>query len=209
MAKQLLIIDNDDQSEAIDKINNLVKTKSFEIECHQFLVGLPDGNDVVDSDGRIDMKLVREKFQNEYGARRFHLMAFDVKLNDPDDGVDGVELIRSFNGLPQSSKTRKLLYSSELAEIVQGYLDHYKTTSNYDRAWEKFKTLINLEILDFCQREEYEKKIVHYIEKVIETENDYILDKLRGNQDLYFTPAIEIFQGLTLGQIADKIDSKD
>ncbi|RZL46414.1 MAG: hypothetical protein EOP00_15085 [Pedobacter sp.] len=209
MVKQLLIVDNDDQSEAIDRITSLVKTKPFKIECHQFLVGLPDGNDVIGENGRIDMKLVREKFEKEFGARRFHLMAFDVKLNDPEDGVDGVELIRSFNGQPNATKTKKLLYSSELTEIVQGYLDDYKASSNYERAWEKFKTLINLEILDFCQREEYEKKIVYYIEKVLEKEDDYLLDKLRGNQDLTFSPAIEVFQGLNFGQIADKINTND
>jgi hypothetical protein len=209
MTKQLLIVDNDDQSEAIDKINSLVKDKQFKIECTQFNVGLPDGNDVVGENGRIDMRLVKEKYERDFGARRFHLIAFDFKLNEPEDGIDGVALIKSFNGYPKTTKAKKILYSSELTEIVQGYLDDYKANSNYEKVWDKFKTLINLEILDFCKREDYEKKIVGYIEKIVEKEDDFILDKLRGNKDLLFNPSIEIYQGMNFDQIADKIESND
>lgn len=212
MIKQLLIVDNDDQSEAIDKIKGLVRDKPFKIECTQFNVGLPDGNDVIGENGRIDMKLVREKYEREIGARRFHLIAFDFKLNEPEgvEGeVDGVTLIKSFNGFPKTLKAKKILYSSELTEIVQGYLDDYKANAHYETAWNKFKTLINLEILDFCKREDYENKIVGYIEKIIEKEDDFLLDKLRGNKDLIFIPAIEVYEGLSFDEIADKIELND
>ncbi|RZK26649.1 MAG: hypothetical protein EOO43_02190 [Flavobacterium sp.] len=204
MIKQLLIIDNDDQSEAIDKINNLVKDKPFKINCVQFNVGLPDGNDVIGENGHIDMKLVREKYEREFGARRFHLIAFDFQLHDGEGGVDGVTLIKSFNGLGKTRKASKILYSSELTEIVEEYLNDYKNTSNYEKAWGKFKTLINLEIVDFCKREDYEAKIVSIIEKISEQEDDFILEQLRGHKDLSFSPAIEIYEGLSLEEIADK-----
>lgn len=209
MTKQLLIVDNDNQAEAIDKINALVKDRPFKINCQQFLVGLPDGNDVVGNDGRIDMNLVRQKFENEFSARRFHLIAFDFKLNEPEGGVDGVTLIQQFNSLGKTRKAKKLLYSSELTEIVEEYLNDYNRNSNFDRTWGKFKTLINLEILDFCKREDYEQKIVNCIEKISEQEDDFILEGLRGHKDLLFNPAIEIYEGLSLDEIADKIESSD
>lgn len=209
MVKQLLIVDNDDQSDAIDKINNLVKDKPFKINCLQFKVGLPDGNDVIGENGHIDMALVREKYEREFGARRFHLIAFDFQLNDGDGGVDGVSLIKTFNGIGKTRKASKILYSSELTEIVEEYLNDYKNTSNYERAWGKFKTLIKLEIVDFCKREDYEENIVSIIEKISEQEDDFIIEQLRGLKDLNFSAAIEIYEGLNLDEIADKIESGD
>ena len=210
MTKQLLIIDNDDQSEAIDTINKLAKTKPFTINCNQFNVGLPDGNDVVDGNGRIDMKLVREKYEDQFGNRKFHLIAFDFKLNEESDtGVDGVTLIQQFNAIGKTRRAKKLLYSSELTEIVHEYLDSYKVHGDYEKSWMKFKTLINLEILDFCRREDYEKKLVSFIEKITDQDDDFIEEELRGNKDLFFNPSIETFEGSNFEAIADKIVDND
>ncbi|MBW7941594.1 MAG: hypothetical protein H3C64_04165 [Candidatus Kuenenia stuttgartiensis] len=207
MVKQLLIIDNDDQSAAIERIHAAARTKPFTVNCTQFNVGLPDGNDVVDANGKIDMALVREKYEREFGSRKFHLIAFDFKLNDTT--VDGVTLIKQFNSIGKTRKASKMLYSSELTEIVQEYLNEYRDKSDYDSAWGKFKTLINLEILDFCKREDYESKAVQFLDKISENDNDIILGELRGSKDLFFNAAIEVYNGLTLDEIADKIEGGD
>lgn len=207
MTRQLLIVDNDDQSEAIDKINKLAKAGAIDINCQQLLVGLPDGNDVIGDNGRIDISKVKAKFEREYGSRRFHLIVFDFKLNDPDGAVDGIELIRQFNALPKTTKAKKMLYSSELDEIVGQYLEEYKDEkSNFESSWLKFKTLINLDIVDFCKRDDYEGKVIEFIKKATESGEDYLLAALRANNDLKFNPAIEVFKGLTLDQIADKLE---
>ena len=207
MAKQLLIIDNDDQSDAIDKIEKIAKLKGVDINCLQFNVGLPDGNDVINEDGRIDMDLVRAKYEKEFGSRRFHAIAFDFKLNEPIGGVDGIELLKYFNSLEKTRKAKKILYSSELTEIVEEYLNNYKTTSNYEEAWSNFKTLINLEILGFHKKEEYEERIVQHMGKINDMEEDFIVEELRSNGNLSFNPAIEIYEGLTFDEIADRIES--
>jgi hypothetical protein len=209
MAKQLLIIDNDDQSDAIDKINKIAKEKGIDINCLQFNVGLPDGNDVIDQSGRIDMALVREKFENLYGSRRFHAIAFDFRLNEPVGGIDGIELLKYFNLLEKTRKAKKILYSSELTEIVEEYLNNYRTTSNYEEAWSNFKTLINLEILGFHKKEEYEEKVIQYMGKINDSEEDFIVEELRSNKGLSFNPSIEIYEGLTFDEIADRIESGD
>lgn len=207
MTKQLLIVDNEDQSDAIDKINSIVKNKPFSINCLQFNVGLPDGNDVISADGRIDMELVRKKYEKEFGFRRFHLIAFDFKLNDPN--VDGVTIIKQFNAIGKTRKAKKILYSSELSEIVQDYLDGFRVNIDYEDTWSKFKTLINIEILDFCKKEDYEAKAVSLIEKISEQEDDFILEELRAHRELFFNNAIEVFQDLSFDQIADKIENHD
>ncbi|WP_294670595.1 hypothetical protein [uncultured Fluviicola sp.] len=210
--KTLLIIDNDDQTEAIDKINSIAQRFNLGINCIQFNVGLPDGNDVVNEQGRIDLNLVMEKFEREYSSRRFHMIAFDFKLNEPEEEknfVDGVSLIKRFNSLHRLKNSKKILYSSELNEIVETYLNDYRDTSDFESAWGKFKTLINLEIVDFCKREDYEEKVVEHIKKVHDQGDDFLIEELKGNGDLKLNAAVDVYEGLTLNQIAKKIEEDD
>ncbi len=210
MTYQLLIVDNDDQTDGIDKIQNLVRSKPFAIECHQFNVGLPDGNEVIDDNGKIDLALVREKFQEQFGTRKFHMIIFDFKLNDPDDAIDGVKIIQTFNGFVSTRKSKKMLYSSELAQIVQSYLDDYKSeNASFTDSWKKFQTLIKIDIIDFCRREDYEEKVVEYIPKTVVDNDDFIVSELRGNRDLEFNSAIATYEGKTFEEIADAIDGND
>lgn len=207
MKYQLLIIDNDDQKEGIEKILQLVKQKPFTIECHQFNVGLPDGNQVIDEHGRISKKLIIDKFNETYSQRKFHMVICDFKLSDPD--IDGIDVVKIFNSLSGTRKAKKLLYSSELNQIVQEYLDDYKKNESFDEAWGKFKALINLEIIDFTKREEYEKRVVESIHKVVEVDNVNIVDILRDHKDLKFNDSIKTYAGMTFGDIAELIEKKD
>ncbi|RED25221.1 hypothetical protein BD847_1966 [Flavobacterium cutihirudinis] len=207
MSKNLLIIDNEDLTETISDIEKLSKPKGISINCFPLYVGLPDGNDVIDENGEIDMKLVLNKFNAKYGTIRFHMVASDFKLNDKN--IDGVEIIRQFNNINNTRKANKILYSSELIEIVQEYLDSYKEKSDFDKSWTSFKTLIKLSIVDFSKREDIEKNIVNFIEKVSEQEDDFIVEYLLENKDLYFNPAIEIYNELSFNEIAEKISLND
>jgi hypothetical protein len=207
MKYQVLIIDNEDQEEGIIKITDLVKSKSFTTECHQFKVGLPDGRKMIDENGRIDMKLVNREFEKEFGSRRFHMILFDFNLNDPD--VDGVSLIKTFNNRTSTKKAKKILYSAELEEVVQGYLDTYKNEGEFENAWDKFKTLIKLEIIDFCKKEDYEAKAVEYMPKVDIVDNDYLIDELSSHSDLKFNDSVRNYSGRTLSEIALLIQEGD
>lgn len=208
MTKRLLIIDNDDLTESIQTINDLAKKKNVKVECFPFHIGLPDGNDVINENGKIDFNLVLAKFKEKFGLMRFHMMASDFKLND--ELIDGVEVLRRFQDLPNIKKANKILYSSELEEIVQKYLDDYKEgTKNFQDSWASFRTLIKLNIIDFSKREDIEKNIVNYIEKINEDDDDFILEELFSNSDLTFNPSMEIYEGLTFQEVAEKILNND
>lgn len=208
MAKNLLLIDNEDLSETIYQLKEEAKKKSIDLDCFPLYIGLPDGNDVVDNSGKIDLKLVRKKFEDMYGMIRFHMVASDFKLND--EFIDGTDIIKQFNNITNTAKSKKILYSSELEEIVQGYLnDHKKNKKTFDETWDKFKTLIKIHIVDFAKREEMEKKIISSIEKIVDDNNDFIIENLLANGDLEFKGLIEIYQGLTLKEITSKLLEND
>lgn len=209
MAKKLLLIDNEDLTETITTIENLSKVKGFEVKCYPLYVGLPDGNDVVDEQtGKIKIPLVFEKLKRLYGNTRFNLIASDFNLNE-EDGIDGIKILSSLDSQVNVKNAKRILYSSQLIDIVEDYLKIYKDDNNFDGAWGKFKSLIRLNILDFLLRDDVEKNIVEKIEKIIEQEDDFILGELLNNPDLTFNPSIEIYEGLTFAEIADKILAND
>ena len=69
--------------------------------------------------------------------------------------------------------------------------------------------MIKLNILDFTKREIIEESIINYIEKINDQEEDFVLDELLANSDLIFNPSIEIYEGLTFAEIAEKISAND
>ncbi|MGX7668875.1 hypothetical protein [Flavobacterium pedocola] len=209
MAKKLLLIDNEDLTESIATIEKLSRAKGFKVICHPLYVGLPDGNDVVDEEtGKIKMSLVYDKLKSLYGNTRFHLIASDFNLNDA-EGVDGIKMLSSLDSQVNAKNAKRILYSSQLIDIVEDYLKIYKVDGNFDGAWTKFKSLIRLNILDFLLRDDVEKHIVDKIEKIIEKEDDFIIEELLYNSDLTFNPSVEIYEGLTFEEIAGKILEND
>lgn len=208
MAKNLLIIDNEDLTETIQVLNEQARKKGIALNCYPLYIGLPDGNSVVNEEGKINLKLIKEKFEKEFGTIRFHMVASDFKLND--ELIDGTDIIKQFNNISNTLKAKKILYSSELEEIVEGYLnDHKKNVKTFDDTWDKFKTLIKIDIIDFAKREEIEEKIISNIQKIEDDNNDFILDNLLQNGDLEFKGFVEIYNGLRLRDIARKITNND
>ena len=208
MIKRILLIDNEDLSETISEIEDLGKNQNIAIECYPLYIGLPDGNDVINSQGKIDVSLVRDKFLVQYSNLRFHMVASDFQLND--ETIDGVKILNQFKSFPNTRKAKRILYSSELTEIIQGYLEDYKEgNKDFEASWKNFKALIQLDILDFLQRDEMEKPIVDNIRRVIENDEDFLIDELLGNGSLSFNSSIEIYEGLNFSEIAEKISSND
>jgi hypothetical protein len=204
MYKKLLLIDNEDLTETITTIENLAKGKGFGVECYPLYIGLPDGNDVVDEAGKIKIPLVFEKLKKLYGNTRFHLIASDFNLNE-ENGIDGIRILNSLESQINTKKSKRVLYSSQLIDIVEDYLKLYKEDNDFDGAWLKFKSLIRLNILDFLLRDDMEKNIVDKLEKIIEQEDDFIIEELLANSDLKFNPSLEIYNDFTFKEIADKI----
>lgn len=208
MAKNLLIIDNEGLSETVREIKDLCTRKNFAVECYPFYIGLPEGNNVINNEGKIDIELIKREFTNKYGSIRFHMVASDFVLND--EKIDGTNIINLFNNFPNTKKSKKILYSSEIDEIIESYLNKYKEgAADFENTWENFKTLIRIEIIDFVKRDAIEKKIADNIEKVEDDSDDFIMENLLANSDLKFKKLLEIYEGKTFSEIATLIKQED
>ncbi|HMV10958.1 MAG TPA: hypothetical protein PKL56_01850 [Cyclobacteriaceae bacterium] len=207
MEKFVLLVDNEKQDTNEEKIFRLGKSKRLNIKTLQFNVGNSQLTEVL-TKNKIDVRKVIDYYKLNFKKYHFDLIAFDWDLND--DSVDGVELIRQFRASNLLRKTNIVLYSGVLQVVVQEYFEAYRNDpTTFKSNWTHIKTLIDVPILGFFDRTNYEDKIVEEltnIAKHIHIEHD-LIRKLRENGNLVFNKINPLFEGKTFGEIADTIEN--
>jgi hypothetical protein len=209
MEKRCLIIDNDDQSAEIEKLKRDGKARGIQIECEQFNVG-STFDDVLLSDGKIDIGKVILEYKKRFKNQVFHLAAFDWDLSDED--VNGVELMRQFEHHKILKNTPKLLYTGLLEERLSAMLDEFKAGNLQKSALIRhIRILIKADIKDFVARENYEQDIIRLIEKTDETIDLIIEEELSKFPELKFKNSFtaDIFNGKTFMDISSVLENDD
>ncbi|MGV1011768.1 MAG: hypothetical protein ACOYBS_04910 [Flavobacterium sp.] len=203
--KTCLLIDNENQISNIETIEREGKKIGTPIKCYQFNVGSTNNPEFL-TDNKIDLKKVIEEFRNQYGGVTFDLIAFDWSLDD--EGINGVELIRCFQENKLRRSTPKLLYSGELKVEMESILNLYKEGKiEFKKAWNQIKTLVEIDIVDFKDRDEYEMAIVNYLHKNTPGLETILVKELRNNSDLKFLGNFEKFENKTFDEIATIIEN--
>ncbi|WP_128414760.1 hypothetical protein [Flavobacterium sp. Root186] len=203
--KTCLLIDNENQISSIETIEREGKKIGTTIKCYQFNVGSTNNPEFL-TDNKIDLKKVIAEFHKQYGGITFDLIAFDWSLDD--DEINGVELIKCFQDNKLRRSTPKLLYSGELKVEMEGLLNLYKDEKiEFKKAWNQIKTLVEIDIVDFKDRDEYEMAIVKYLHKNNPSLETVLVKELRNNSDLKFLGNFEKFENLTFAEIASIIEN--
>ncbi len=204
MEKKCIIIDNDDQTEEINKLIRVGKAKGITIECEQFNVGSTFDNELL-SDGVIDISKVIAVYHKRFKGQTFHLAAVDWDLSD--EKIDGVELIRLLNTNKVLSTTPKMLYTGLLEDKLGTKLKDYKEGKlNKNRLLVHLKTLIRVDIKDFVGRENYDRDIIRLI-----SQSESMELMFQNELSKYSEENIKIkysnpdFDGLTIEQIIELI----
>jgi len=206
MERSCLLIDNEDQSASIEEIEREAKKNSLIIKCHQFNVGSTMEPRFL-TNNVIDTGKVTEEFNKQFSNISFDLIAFDWDLDD--ESINGVELIRIFQQEGIRRSTPKLLYSGVLKIKIEGLLEEYKSGKvDFKTAWKHIKTLIEINIVDFKDRDEYEKSIVLYLKKNSPILEEILLKELRSNKDLKFHGLIGALEGKTFEDVANTIEKR-
>jgi hypothetical protein len=161
MEKRCLIIDNENQSDEIEKLKRDCRPKGITIDCDQFNVGSTFDDELL-TEGKIDIDKVVKAFKQRFKHKTYHLVAIDWDLSDPT--IDGIELIRLLTHNHILSNTPKLLYTGLLEDKLGTKLDDFKAgTLHKNRLLVHLKTLIKVDIKDFVKRENYDKDIIRLI----------------------------------------------
>lgn len=116
MKRTCLIIDDEDQTEEIEKLVRDAKHQGIELTCFQFNVGNTGCTEFL-SDGLIDIDKVVSQFNNQYRNFHFDIIAFDWHLDD--ENVTGVELIRKFAYYRLARFSPKIVYSGVLDDVIK------------------------------------------------------------------------------------------
>lgn len=207
MRKRILIIDNDPQSEEIEKMIRDAHHAGVKLECDQYNVGSTEETDLLDK-GLLNIEKVIQEYKKRYAGRNYSLIACDWDLND--ENVDGIELLRQFSANNIWKNTPKMLYSGLLDEKLNEKLESYKSGKlSKDKLLSQIKLLINSNLCGFHKREDYDKYIISFL-KEEETLDVIVEDILLKFPDFKFKGdwIHRSFSGKTFKEVADII-SKD
>ena len=209
MIKTCLIIDNEDQNESgsIDELVKEAKKNGIAIECYQFLLGSSRRSDLL-TKGKIDINKVIPIFKEEFRGVSFDLILIDWDFEDGEDGINGVELLRQFQHHKIRKTTPKMLFSGILKEEVESLCQEYKNGKiTFDKVWKQIKVLIEIDIIDFVDRTNYEKEAVNYLKKNKPNTDMLLVKELRSNSDLVFEDDHQVLNGKSFDDIANIIEN--
>lgn len=193
MVRNCLIIDNEDQSEEIEKLIRDAKNAGVDLNCVQFHVGNPAYDDVL-TDGKIEIEKVVKEFNQKYKNITFHLVAFDWDLEDE---ITGVELIRKFEENKVLRSTPRIVYSGLLDEILKDIITKGNSVNNgkinykdFDKKIKKLKSLIGNGIRGYHEREKRDIQIIKYFTEETDSLDLVIEEIFRNFPNLIFRQKI-------------------
>lgn len=209
MVKKCIIIDNEDQSEELEKLVRDAQKKGITVECAQFNVGSTFETELL-TNGKIDVEKVVAEYKRRFAGTTFHLAAFDWDLSD--DNIDGIELMRLLKHNKIFKNTPKLLYSGLLEEKLSSKIDDFKNDTLTKRELlDRIKTLINADIKGFVGRENYDADIIRILEGTDETLDLIIEEELAKFPELIFANKFvnDNFKGKTFQEISTILEEHD
>lgn len=203
MMKKCLIIDNEDQTDEIEKLIRDAKNDGIELYCEQFSVGDPAYYEVL-TKGAIDIDKVVNEYRRRFNGEVFHLIAFDYQLEDV---INGVELIRQLKANKIFKNTPKIVYSGLMDEILKSTI----RDNSLDNAVTRIKALIKNGVLDYLERDNRDIEIINFFKTNIESTDLIIEEELRKFPDMIFDQNFitEKLKGKTFLEIAEFIEEND
>lgn len=212
-----LIIDNEDQTEEIEKLVRDAENSGIHLDCHQFNVGNTGYSDIL-TEGLIDITKVvseyRKKFQNQY----FDIIAFDWDLED--ENITGVELIRKFTENKIAKLSPKLVYSGVLDDVIKKIIQENLELKNVagkfnpiikDGAISKIKSLVRNRVFEYLDRGQRDPMILKFLKEDIQSTELIIVQTLNQFPNFRFNNKFvnEKFRGKTFQEIASYLDTDD
>lgn len=208
MTKKCLIIDNEDQKESgsFEEFEAQAKSKRIKVECYQFLIGSSRRPDLL-TKGQIDMTKVIPIFKNEFKGLTFDLILVDWDFDD--EKINGVDLIRHFQHEGIRKSTPKILYSGILREEIASLFEKYKEGEiTFDKVWKQIRALIEINIVDFIDRTDYEKDSISFLKKNPPNSDMILISELRDNPDIFFNNDITKLNGKNFEEVAEIIENE-
>ncbi len=212
MIRRCLIIDNEDQSDEIEKLIRDAKAKGVELHCEQFHVGNTEYDEML-TKGRIDIDKVVYEYRKKHQGTTFHLVAVDWDFED--DEVNGIELIRKLEPHNILTHSPKIVYSGLLDEIIKDIIkkgNHVRSGvivyKDFDKKVRRIKSLISNDVRGYHERGKRDIQIIKYFTEQNESLDLIIQEILNSFPDLKFKQKFvrEEFNGQKYSEIASFLE---
>lgn len=207
-----LIIDNEDQSEEIEKLIRDAKNRGIELDCYQFNVGNTAFSEIL-TNGLIDIEKVVKEFKSRFKDQYFDIIAFDWDLED--ERVTGVELIRQLNNKNIAKFSPKIVYSGLLNEVLSRIVQENIIMENSAPIFKnsgitKIKSLVKNRVFDYLDRESRDAMILKFLKEEIQSTELILSQILRKFPDFKFENNFidPKFNGMSFQEIAVILESE-
>ncbi|QQT62628.1 hypothetical protein I6I97_02070 [Sphingobacterium multivorum] len=215
--RSCLIVDNEDQTEEIEKLVRDAEHIGIQLECDQFNVGNTRYSDIL-TNGLIDISKVVVEYRKKFNNHYFDLIAFDWDLED--EHITGVDLIRQFTSNKIARHSPKMVYSGVLDDvikkIVQDNLDIKKIGGSLkpiikDAAVTKIKSLVKNRVCEYLNRDHRDPMILKFLKEDMQSTELVIAQTLKKFPELTFNNRFinPSFRGKTFEEIAVFLESDD
>ena len=178
MVRNCIILDDEDQSETIEKLTSNGIAEGLQIRCEQFNVGSPEFTEVL-TNGEIDVEKVIKVYREKFRGITFQLAIFDWQLTD--EKINGIELIRQLNHHNILKNTPKFIISGLLRTVLKEIV-----SSDDKHTIQKLTVLVNNGIKGYYERDKYEHEILLFLKSQIDSLDLIIEEELRKFPDLKF-----------------------
>lgn len=204
MKKRVLIIDDRDLSDEIDRFERQFIKKGLNVEFLQFNVGSPTLTTVLTSN-KIDPEKVKSVFQQEYCNRKLHLICFDYELG-PEEEITGVDILAHLK--PFTNQTKFIFYSSKIKEIVVKILKRFHDGGlPFEKARKLLISLISAKVEEFVDKSDnLGDSIGRVLAQSEESLDDIFTEKMEMHYPNFRT---EYFDGLELANLAQLLNNRD
>lgn len=198
---RVIIIDDEDQQDVIERLDSLAKKNRIEAEFLQFNVGSSFERMLL-SNNKIDVEKVKTAFEERFRGK-IDLICFDYNLAD--ERINGIDLLQNIKPLRKNTST--LVYSGQLEFIIRDIIQSYRRAEpdTLNKATAKIKAMIRPGMEGFVDRTNYDDVIIKILKRRRETLDGIFEEKLAEYPDF----SIDFFDGWEINSVRQMLDETD
>ena len=199
MEKNIIIIDDEDQSAQKEYIESILKRDS-EIEVH--LIWTTE--ETLDDEGCISEEKLRRRLLEIMKGRSIDLILTDYELSD--EKISGIEVVKLVKEI--RAKVPVIMYSGKINEVIGRLLGDYKTRDAEDLI-QSINEFMSWGIEEFIGRGKYSDDAIKFIKKKKRAQvDDIFIKKLREIGDQKCEVGYPDWRNLTLNEICEIIENR-
>lgn len=199
MEKNIIIIDDEDQSAQKEYIESILKRDS-EIVVH--LIWTTE--ETLDDEGRISDEKLRCRLLEIMKGRSIDLILTDYELSD--EKISGIEVVKLVKEI--RAKVPVIMYSGKINEVIGRLLGDYKTRDAEDLI-QSINEFMSWGIEEFIERGKYSDDAIKFIKKKKRAQvDDIFIKKLREIGDQKCEVGYPDWRNLTLNEICEIIENR-